>query len=104
IKAFERYAKICFKEFGDRVNYWTTMNEPGYETICSYGIGNYPPNVQDLNRRWKAVYHIMLASARTINIYHNLKLDGKIGLVNDSYSIETMVDNAEYREAANYAD
>lgn len=67
--AFIEYAKVCFKHFGNRVKYWATVNEPNYETYCCYGRGNYPPNVQDLSRRWKAMYHIMLASAGAICEY-----------------------------------
>lgn len=42
---------ICFEEYGQKVNYWVTINEPNYETLCCYGFGNYPPNVKDLGRQ-----------------------------------------------------
>ena len=48
VDAYEEYVKVCFKEFGDKVNYWATINEPNYETLCCYGFGNYPPNVKNL--------------------------------------------------------
>lgn len=102
--AFIEYAKVCFKYFGNRVKYWATVNEPNYETYCCYGRGNYPPNVQDLARRWKAMYHIMLASAGAIREYKKLNLSGMIGIVSDSYSIEALVDNEEYRKAIYNAD
>ena len=47
VDAYEEYVKVCFKEFGDKVNYWATINEPNYETLCCYGFGNYPPNVKN---------------------------------------------------------
>ena len=37
VDAYEEYVKVCFKEFGDKVNYWATINEPNYETLCCYG-------------------------------------------------------------------
>lgn len=104
VDAYEQYVKVCFQEFGDRVNYWATVNEPNYETLCCYGFGNYPPNVKNLERRWKAMYHIMLASARAVKAYREMNGHGMIGIVSDSYSIETLVDNEEYREAAHLAD
>lgn len=102
--AFLEYAKVCFEEFGSRVKFWTTINEPNYETFCCYGRGNYPPHYQDLDRRWRAMYHMLLGSALAVKAYHDLGQEGKIGLVSDSYSIETLVDNKEYQEAAHWAD
>ncbi len=104
VEAFIEYAKVCFEEFGDKVNLWATINEPNYETFCCYGRGNYPPNVQDLGRRWRAMYHLLLASASAIQVYKKMQKNGKIGIVSDSYSIETLADTEEYREAKHLAD
>ena len=104
VEAYVRYAKICFEAFGDRVNYWATINEPNYETLCCYGYGNYPPNVKSLDRRWKAMYHMMLASAKAVGIYRRMGGKGMVGLVSDCYSIDYMKDEEEYREAARFAD
>lgn len=103
-EAFLEYAKVCFEEFGSRVKYWTTINEPNYETFCCYGRGNYPPHYQNLDCRWRAMYHMLLGSALAVDAYHNMGQKGKIGLVSDSYSIETLVDNDEYKKAAYWAD
>lgn len=102
--AYEEYAKVCFEEFGDRVKYWATVNEPNYETLCCYGFGNYPPNKKDMEIRWKAMYHIMLASAKAVKAYHDLNGVGMIGLVSDSYPIETLSDGRDYKKAAHLAD
>lgn len=102
--AFAAYAEICFRAFGDRVRTWLTINEPGYETFCSYGAGNYPPNVQDLGRRWRAMYHLLLGSAMAIATFRDQGFEGRIGLVSDSYPIETLRDDADYRDAARFAD
>lgn len=104
VDAFVFFAKVCFEHFGKRVKYWATVNEPNYETYCCYGRGNYPPNVKDLARRWRAMYHLLLASASAIAEYKKSHYDGMIGIVSDSYSIESLVDNLEYREAIHNAD
>lgn len=41
---FTAYADVCFKEFGDRVSYWTTLNEVNVFTIGGYDNGVTPPN------------------------------------------------------------
>lgn len=99
VEAYEEYVKVCFQAFGNQVKYWATINEPNYETLCCYCIGNYPPNVKDQERRWRAMYHLMLASAKAVCAYREMGFGGQIGLVSDSYSIETLVDHEEYREA-----
>ncbi|KAK3028570.1 hypothetical protein RJ639_039261 [Escallonia herrerae] len=40
---FCEYAELCFWEFGDRVKYWITMNEPYTYTVGGYVFGNAPP-------------------------------------------------------------
>lgn len=102
--AYASYAKVCFDRFGDRVKLWATINEPNYETQCCYAVGNYPPNVQDLSRRWRAMYHLLLASAMAVRIFREGGYQGQIGLVSDSYSIEILEDTPAYREARENAE
>lgn len=103
-EAYAAYAKACFDRFGDRVKWWATVNEPNYETLCCYAYGNYPPNVQDLSRRWRAMYHILLASALAVRIFHDGGYQGMVGLVSDSYSVETLEDAPAYDEARESAE
>ena len=37
------YAEFCFWEFGDRVKYWMTMNEPHSYTLGGYAWGSLAP-------------------------------------------------------------
>ncbi|XP_047319446.1 beta-glucosidase 12-like [Impatiens glandulifera] len=40
---FKDFAELCFKEFGDRVKYWITMNEPWSYSIGGYNTGHIAP-------------------------------------------------------------
>ncbi len=104
VSAYLTYAKVCFYEFHDEIKYWTTINEPNYDTLCSYAIGNYPPYKHNLEERWHAMYNMMLASALAIKEFRNQNYQGQIGVVSDSYSIETLEDNDDYRKAKDNAD
>lgn len=103
-EAFAEYAKVCFEAFEGKINFWTTINEPDYESMCGYIVGNYPPHVHDVSRRSKALYHMLLASAKAVKIFRDGNYSGQIGLVYTPSSIQTMVDNEEYREAAKNAE
>lgn len=86
------------------MRHWVTINEPDYDTMCAYAVGNYPPNVTDMNRRAKALYHMLLASAKAVSRFRKLQAKGMIGLVHAPYPIATLQDDLAYREAAKNAD
>ncbi|XP_051131803.1 oleuropein beta-glucosidase-like [Andrographis paniculata] len=43
IEDFAEFAEVCFFEFGDRVKFWLTQNEPWSFTIGGYVLGTFPP-------------------------------------------------------------
>ncbi|PIN18501.1 Raucaffricine beta-glucosidase [Handroanthus impetiginosus] len=40
---FREFVELCFWEFGDRVKWWTTINEPGTYAVHGYVRGTFPP-------------------------------------------------------------
>nr|DAD33292.1 TPA_asm: hypothetical protein HUJ06_012143 [Nelumbo nucifera] len=93
---FTAYADVCFREFGDRVSYWTTINEPNVMAIASYDTGQFPPrrcsfpggvfNCSAGNSSvepYTAVHYILLAHASAVALYrqkYQAKQNGWIGL------------------------
>ncbi|CAF2002656.1 unnamed protein product [Brassica oleracea var. botrytis] len=43
IEDFTDYADVCFREFGNHVKFWTTINEANIYTIGGYSDGLLPP-------------------------------------------------------------
>ncbi|XP_057544424.1 cyanidin 3-O-glucoside 5-O-glucosyltransferase (acyl-glucose)-like [Amaranthus tricolor] len=70
---FTAYAEVCFKEFGDRVLHWTTINEPIAVVLLFY---------DDLNP-YIAAHNLLLGHASVVNLYRQKfqeKQNGSIGL------------------------
>ncbi|XP_057530401.1 beta-glucosidase 12-like isoform X2 [Amaranthus tricolor] len=83
IEDFKKYAEICFANFGDRVKYWSTINEPYVFGSFGYKMG-LPKEIQnDPNGPYIATHHIILAHAAAAEVYHDKykkKQKGKIGI------------------------
>ncbi|QHO55195.1 beta-glucosidase 13 isoform X1 [Arachis hypogaea] len=74
IKDFQDYSELCFKEFGDRVKHWITLNEP-----WSYCYG--------LDKPYLAAHYQLLAHAAAVQIYkakYQVSQKGLIGITLNS--------------------
>ncbi|XP_077227618.1 beta-glucosidase 12-like [Tasmannia lanceolata] len=40
---FADYVELCFREFGDRVKHWITLNEPWSFSVTGYALGTFAP-------------------------------------------------------------
>lgn len=81
VEAFRDYAQKAFELFGDRVKKWTTFNEPIVPVEMGYLNDYHYPCVVDMKRAVAVAYHSMLASAKVIQAYREMKQDGEIGVI-----------------------
>ncbi len=79
---FVTYAKTCFKEYGDKIPYWTTVNEPQCNIMAPYAWGIQPPYEKDIKKANIAGHHMILAHFKTVKAYREMGYKGKIGIVN----------------------
>ena len=78
--AFERYARICFAAFGDRVKYWQVHNEQNLMMRVDERMNITEPDpVKKEKLRAQMDYHMFLAHALSVNACHELVEGGKIG-------------------------
>ena len=78
--AFERYAKICFEHFGDRVKYWQPHNEQNLMMRVKERMNIYVTDAYEVEKmRAKMDYHMCLAHALATNACHEMVEGGKIG-------------------------
>ncbi|WP_335977882.1 GH1 family beta-glucosidase [Streptomyces sp. CA2R106] len=63
---FAEYAEIVAGALGDRVPYWTTLNEPWCSAFLGYGSGVHAPGRTEPESALKAAHHLNLAHGRAI--------------------------------------
>ncbi|XP_042452473.1 beta-glucosidase 18-like isoform X1 [Zingiber officinale] len=92
---FGYFANTCFKEFGDRVKYWITFNEPNIVAAKGYMTGSYPPNRcshpfsncssgDSSIEPYIVAHNIILAHAIAVDLYrlkYQEKQGGSVGIV-----------------------
>ena len=83
VSRYARYAEVCFREFGDRVKYWCTVNEPMLTVFAAYHRGRLFPYIKDEVLAFKATHHMILAHYEAVRLLRSLWPDAKIGVVNN---------------------
>ncbi|RLN87171.1 hypothetical protein BBJ28_00022617 [Nothophytophthora sp. Chile5] len=94
---FEDFAALAFREFGGKVRYWATFNEPltfisgGYGS-CDAAPGGIEPS--DTNT-YTVAHHVLLAHARGVALFRELQASGSTRVVNTQARIGIVL-NAEF--------
>ncbi|XP_027365305.1 hydroxyisourate hydrolase-like isoform X2 [Abrus precatorius] len=94
IRDFTNYADVCFREFGDRVLYWMTVNEPNVFARGGYDQGIIPPQRcsppfcltkstrgNSTYEPYLVVHHILLAHSSAARLYRTKYKDRQHGFV-----------------------
>ncbi|XP_020226287.1 beta-glucosidase 18 isoform X1 [Cajanus cajan] len=114
---FVHFAEICFKSFGDRVKYWTTINEPSLVVDLAYMRGIFPPghcsppfgNCYTGNSDVEpliVMHNMLLSHAKAVELYRKhfqAKQGGSIGIVAHAFMYEPLRDEECDRQAVNRA-
>ncbi|GJN03257.1 hypothetical protein PR202_ga20682 [Eleusine coracana subsp. coracana] len=100
---FTAYADVCFRNFGDRVKRWTTLNEPNIEPLDGFDLGFLPPRRcsspfgdacaggNSTTEPYIVGHHLLLAHASAVSLYrdkYQAVQGGQIGLALLAYWFE----------------
>ena len=99
--AFADYTALMVKRLGDRVNYWTTFNEPSVITFIGFLTGEHAPGFKDQRMAYQVAHHLMLAHGLGMQTIRTIKPDAKAGIVLNLWMSEPASDSAEDLAAAN---
>ncbi len=97
---FAEYAKTCFKAFGGRVQYWSTVNEPNINVMAAYARGSTPPFEKDVAHSVVACHNMVLAHFKAVKVFRELNIPGKIGFVNHVQLVYAATPDKADQEAA----
>jgi beta-glucosidase len=64
---FAEYAQATHAALGDRVQWWTTLNEPWCSSILGYGAGAHAPGRTDDTDAVRASHHLLLGHGLAVN-------------------------------------
>jgi beta-glucosidase len=93
IKDFQDYAELCFKEFGDRVKYWVTLNEPWSYSQNGYANGRMAPGRcsswlnpnctggDSATEPYIVTHNQLLAHAATVDVYKKKYQESQNGVI-----------------------
>jgi beta-glucosidase len=86
---FAEYADAVARRLGDRIAYWTTLNEPWCSAYLGYGAGIHAPGKTDPAASLTAVHHLNLA--------HGLGVQAVRAAVGDSAQLAATLNLAAVR-------
>lgn len=103
---FAEYARTCFQEFGDRVKWWITLNEPWCSAVLGYEIGEHAPGDNDSPgvKLYLAGHNLLRAHAKAVKVYRDefQEQSGKIGItLNSGWSEPKDRDDSKCVDASN---
>jgi len=113
IDDFLVYADVCFKEFGAKVKFWLTFNEPKTFTYQGYGQGTHAPGRCSNRSRcdegdsatepYIAAHNVLISHAKSVELYrrkYQKTQEGKIGITLNSDWAEPLSGCPEDLDAA----
>lgn len=98
---FEEYAKLLFREFGDLVDYWITLNEPICTAMNGHWHGEHAPGYHDFSLALQVTHHLLMSHGAAVKAYRSSGLTAPIGItLNMNYSYPLNPESSEDVEAA----
>ncbi|MGC5329282.1 GH1 family beta-glucosidase [Micromonospora sp. DT62] len=84
---FADYATLVADALGDRVRYWTTLNEPWCSAFLGYGSGVHAPGRSDGADAVRAGHHLMLGHGLAVQALRAARPTAEVGVTVNLYPV-----------------
>lgn len=102
---FADYAELVHGALGDRVNIWTTLNEPWCSAYQGYWIGTHAPGRTEPSQSLAATHHLLLAHGLAIKAMRaEARSDEQMALTLNLWPVLPPSDSPEDTSAAELMD
>ena len=102
--AFVELAETVGRRLGDRVETWSTLNEPWCSAFLGYQLGAHAPGKTDLRRAFQASHTLLLAHGRAVDALRAVCPRARVGIVLNPTPVEAASDADADVAAARRAD
>jgi beta-glucosidase len=101
---FADYATHVHRALGDRVRYWTTMNEPWCAAFLGYGSGVHAPGRTDPGSAVRAAHHLLLGHGLAVQAIRAAAPAAQLGITLNLYAVTAATSSPEDTDAARRID
>ena len=102
--AFAGFAEIVARRLGDRVQRWTTLNEPWCSAFLGYELGIHAPGKTDPKLGFAAAHNLLLAHGRAVQVLRSSVPAAQVGIALNPTPVEAATGSAADAAAAERAD
>jgi beta-glucosidase len=102
---FAEYTAITAGRLGDRVDLWTTLNEPWCSAFLGYASGYHAPGERDAGRAIAAVHHLLLGHGLAVDALRvALPTGAQVSIVLNPHQVDPASDSPQDLAAARRLD
>jgi beta-glucosidase len=101
---FADYAAAMHDRFTDRIDDWTTLNEPWCSAFLGYYTGHHAPGRTEPEASLRAVHHLLLGHGLAVRAMRASRPDQRYGITVNLYPVDPESDSEADRDAARRVD
>lgn len=101
---FAEYAARVHERLGDRVEYWSTLNEPYCSAFVGYAEGRHAPGRTEPEAALRAAHHLTLGHGKAVSAMRASRPENTFGVTLNLYPVDPAGGEPADRDAARRID